>query len=276
MGVGKREKGVFAVGAGVLVLAAGIAAFVQYRRVPGASSGGQTVAVPDAAETAAAGSGARATTGKPVRSGSVRGGGSSLANAAQRTREREAKRLASPSPTNEVPLTPEQKLAATMEERLDNGDERGALELARQLLKAESSEVRSDVVTTLGWIGVKALPELSVMLGDADSEVSEEALQQWIMAIEEIEDPHAKAQMLALAMRSTRDEDTLQSIAMEFNGLPEDVVLRSLQTIIQGQKNGPAVDVAREEYESITGEEYSTPEALEKYILENVEPEDEE
>jgi hypothetical protein len=263
-----------AAGAAGLLLAAGIAVFWIARHgsepvPPGrtASGIGQTAPAGALADT-----GARRTPGTPSAvGGTVKGGGAAQARVSDAAREREAGRLA--ALTNEVPLTPEQKLAVAMEERLDTGDEQGALELARQLLKAGSSEVRSDVVAALGWIGVKALPELSSMLGDADGDVSEEALQQWMMAVDEIEDDAAKAQMLTLAMGFTRDEDMLQSIAMEFNGLREDVVLRSLQSVIQGQ-NGPATDVAREEYESITGEAYSTPEALEKYIRENVEPEE--
>jgi flagellar basal body-associated protein FliL len=261
-----KNKTTLVILVGILVVAVIIAALIGYFRNAGAKQG---EAVPDAEKADPVAVSALKPEHRDV---VAKGKEAATARAADSRRKKPDQQLTSIT-NNATAYTPEQKIADAMQERLDEDDAGEALKLARKLLKATDREIRSEVVATLGWIGVKALPELSVMLGDEDEQVSDEALEQWLINIDEIEDHKAKAKMLTLAMGLTQNEDTLHSIVMEFSMIPEDIIVRSLVNVIQGQ-NKPAVNVAREEYELITGETYTTPGAAEKWIRENVEPDD--
>ncbi len=193
--------------------------------------------------------------------GAPKGGGSGYATAI-------AKGLAT---TNQVPKSPEQVTAAKMSDLLEGGDEKGALVIARQLMNSKDAEIRREVVDTLGWLGVRALPELSALLADESEEVAAEAFRRWEQAVDEVSDEALKAQLLAAGMQALKGEDDLEACAMEFNSLPDDIAVRGLLTVIQSS-NPVASEVARGHYAFVTGNAYTTPADAEKWIAENVEP----
>jgi hypothetical protein len=177
----------------------------------------------------------------------------------------------SSAPTNDAALAKDRADADKMQTLLDDDDQTAALVIARKLMLSKDPEIRSEVVSTFGWIGVKALPELSVMLADESEDVGAEAFQQWKEAIDEVSDEARKAQLLALGMQTMIRQDELEEAVMEFNDLPEDLAVRSLVAVIQSS-NPVASEVAREHYEFFTGDAYTTPADAEKWIAENVEP----
>ena len=162
----------------------------------------------------------------------------------------------------------EQVLMANMHELLDKEDEAGALQLARKLLTSEDTDVRGDVVSVLGWIGLKALPELSKMITDPDSEVAGSAIEQWKNAVREMPEEDAKAEVLMAGLSVIEDQEERESCLMEFNELADQLAVRSMVKLIQSG-NPAVVPLAREHYESVTGEKYSSPEAAEKWIKQN-------
>jgi len=166
---------------------------------------------------------------------------------------------------NEVQQTADQVTAELMQERLDDGNEDGALKLAQKLMKSKEVEVRSDVVTVLGMIGIKALPELSKMIDDEDEDVSQEAFQQWLSVLDELENDDLKQRMLTARMMMLSDVDTLEECVMAFSGMDEVVVINGLLPVIESN-NPNAAQVAREHYEHVTGEEYTTAEAAKKLV----------
>lgn len=165
--------------------------------------------------------------------------------------------------TNEVKQTADQAAAELMQERLDDNDAAGALKLARKLMKSTEASVRSDVVSVLGMIGVKALPELTEMMDDGDKDISKEAFQQWMARLDELENDDMKQQMLTAKMMALDDIDTLEECAMAFSGMDEAVVINGLLPVIESN-NPIASKVAREHYEHVTGEEYTTADAARK------------
>jgi len=166
--------------------------------------------------------------------------------------------------------TEDERKAATMRELLDGGSEKEALRMARILMGSPEKEVRSQVVTVLGWIGVRAFPELTHMLSDEDEEIASDAFTQWKMAFGEIQDEASKAELLVSAFGVMTSEEDMESLGMSFSELPEDMAVRSLTQIIQGG-NPVAGEVAREQFAFITQTDYTTPEAAEQWIRENVE-----
>jgi HEAT repeat protein len=158
------------------------------------------------------------------------------------------------------PRTEDERKASAMRELLDSGDQRAALQAARELMASPEEAVRSSVVTVLGWIGLKALPELTQMLGDASEVIAEDALTQWKMAFGEIQDDAAKAELLVAALQTMQDAEEQEMLVMNFSQMQEGLAIRSLSQIIQGD-NETAAEAARSHYEFMVGEPYTTPDA---------------
>jgi hypothetical protein len=178
--------------------------------------------------------------------------------------------------TNAAPAvarTPDERDADAMRALLDSGDEKAALKIARRLLDSDDVDVRMRVVIVLGWIGLRALPELTQMLADEDDGVASDAFTQWKMAFEEIQEDDAKAELLVAAMGSMRHQEDMESLVMSVDQLKEDLAVAALVGIIQGE-NKVAGEVAREHYAFVTQSDYTTPEAAAQWIQENVEPEE--
>ena len=255
----KKDKRILWVLAPVLV---GVVGFLLYwpdkRRVEtvhvnhGPSKGGGV-----AAQAQASVSNAATSVGKP---GGVllkkRSGSGSVAKAGEGARQQT-------QTTNEVQQTADQAAAELMQERMDDSDTAGALKLARKLMKSKEAAVRSDVVAVLGMIGIKALPELTEMMDDGEKDISKEAFQQWMAALDELETDDLKQQMLTAKMMALEDMDTLEECAMAFSGMDEAVVINGLLPVIESN-NPIASKVAREHYEHVTGEEYTTADAAKK------------
>ena len=175
------------------------------------------------------------------------------------------------APTNDVSLAMDRADADKMQALLDDDDQTAVLAIARKLMLSKDPEIRSQVVSALGWIGVKALPELSTLLTDESEDVGAAAFQQWKEAVDEVSDEVMKAQLLAVGMQNMTRQDELEEGVMAFNDLPDDLAVRSLVTVIQSS-NPVASEVARDHYSFVTGEDYTTPDDAEKWIAENVVP----
>ncbi len=176
-------------------------------------------------------------------------------------------RRAGASATSKPP-TADQLAAEKMREQLDSGNESEALALARQLIKSGEPDVRSETIVVLGWIGVKALPELSSLLADKDKTVAEEAFREWQVVVDEISDDSVKSQMLVAGMTVIEDVDSLEELVMSFNDLPDELAVRDLAALAQSE-NALAAKVAREHYEFVTGEPFTTAQAAEAWIKQN-------
>jgi hypothetical protein len=159
-----------------------------------------------------------------------------------------------------LPRSEDARKASAMRDLLDSGDERAALQAARELMASPEENVRSSVVTVLGWIGVKALPELTAMLADGEESVADDALIQWRMAFDEIEDETAKAELLVAAIGTLPKEEDMEALALSFSQLQDGLAIRSLSQIIQSG-NEAAAAVARAQYEFQVGDPYTTAEA---------------
>lgn len=172
--------------------------------------------------------------------------------------------------TNETVRTADQKMMAEMHDLLDVENENGALQAARKLMTSEDVGVRGDVVEVLGWIGVKALPELSQLIADSDPDVAGAAIEQWKRAVNGVADKSVKAALLIEGMLVIKKQEDLESCAVEFSDLPDDLTVRSMVKLIQSG-NSILSEVARSHYEFVTGEAYVSPQLAEKWIKQNQE-----
>lgn len=170
-------------------------------------------------------------------------------------------------------LSPEnRKLADTIEELLDKEDLKALCALSSRVMASDSAEVRQAMVDALGWFGVKALPELTPYLADADEDVRESAMNEWSMAISEIEDEAEKLGIAELAMNVLTDEDGLEEISGEYIGVDEKLAVESLLRIIEAGGSAEGIAKAKETYEFVTGDAFVDRESAERWIAEEYEP----
>ena len=135
-------------------------------------------------------------------------------------------------------------------------------------------EVRMQAVTALGWFGAESLPELTVFMADKDEDVANEAAEQWQLGLSEIDDDEVRAATAEVAMCTLNHEDAMQQIVGEITGQSDELkIVQALVDIIDSG-NRVGMEIAKEEYESLTGEEWTNVDDAEAWLQENYEPEE--
>ena len=172
-------------------------------------------------------------------------------------------------------FTPEERdLSKRIEAALDEEDLEKAVACAKEALACPNAEIRQAMVDTLGWFGEKGLPELTPFLADPDEDVRDSAMNEWSMALSEIEDEPEKLGIVELAMNVLSDEDALENISGEYIGADEKLAVESLLRIIEGGGSEEGIAKAKETYEFVTGDEFTDRAAAEKWIAEEYEPDE--
>ena len=166
----------------------------------------------------------------------------------------------------------ERALEERIEKALDDENLEEALACAEEAQDCAVVEIRQAMVDTLGWFGKKALPELTPFLADADEDVRENAKSEWMMAVSEIEDDVEKIGTVELAMCVLRDEDDLEEISGEYIGVDEKLAVESLVRSVEGGGSKEGVEMAKETYEFVTGDEWAGVEETARWIAEEYEP----
>ncbi|MCR5752709.1 MAG: hypothetical protein K6G91_12195 [Kiritimatiellae bacterium] len=179
-------------------------------------------------------------------------------------------------PSEEDSWTPAEKaLAERIEKALDDESFEAAISCAAEAQTCNAAGVRKAMVSTLGWFGERAIPELTPFLADADEDVREDAMNEWSMAVSAIDDEAEKIGMVERAMVVLSDEDALEDISGEYIGVDEKIAVESLLRIIEsGSPEGVAK--AKETYEFVTGDEFTDRAAAEKWLAEEYQPDEEE
>lgn len=172
-------------------------------------------------------------------------------------------------------LSPEdEKLSDAIEKALDDEDLSAARALAGAALSSASAEVRQSMVDALGWFGVKALPELTPFLADGDEDVRASAMNEWSMALSEIDDEVERIGVAELAMGVLTDDEHLDDVSGEYIGVDEKLAVESLLRVIEGDGSRQGIEKAKETYEFVTGDEFSGRAAAERWLAEEYTPPD--
>ena len=170
-------------------------------------------------------------------------------------------------------FTPEERaLSKRIEAALDEEDLSKAVACAKEALNCKNSEVRQAMVDALGWFGAKGLPELTPFLADPDDDVRDSAMNEWSMALSDIEDDAEKIGAVEMAMFALTNEDALDDISGEYIGVDEKLAVESLLKVIEGGGTAQGIEKAKETYEFVTGDEFTTRAAAEKWIAEEYQP----
>lgn len=172
-------------------------------------------------------------------------------------------------------MTPQERALATrIEKALDEERLEDAVACAKEALASKNPEVRQAMVDTLGWFGEKALPELTPFLADPDEDVRDSAMNEWSMAVSQIENEAEKLGVVELAMNVLTDEDALEDISGEYIGVDEKLAVESLVRLIEANGSAAGVAKAKETYEFVTGDEWTSSAAAAKWIAEEYQPDD--
>lgn len=166
----------------------------------------------------------------------------------------------------------EQVLFAAADRAVERNDVAAARSLASEVVKSKNRELRMKAVQTAGWFGEQAMAELTPYLSDPDSEIVEMAHDEWMTALQNIEDDGLKAGAIELALDVIKDKQMLEDIAGELVGIDELAAIQVIADVVE--RGGPAVPNALEAYESITGEEWSGFQDAEQWLMENYVPDD--
>ncbi len=123
------------------------------------------------------------------------------------------------------------------------------------------------MVDTLRWFGDKVMPELLMFIDDPDEGVRMDAMSAYQQAIYDIEEDSEKAKIIEISMRNLADSEALEEIASELIGMDDQLAVQTLVNVIAGESK-TGCRIAKETYETVTGEEYTTFEAAEAWLKE--------
>lgn len=135
--------------------------------------------------------------------------------------------------------------------------------------------VRRAVVEAISWFGDKGLPDMAVFLVDADEEVAELAKERWSLGVQEVEDEQERVTLSKLGMLYVKDEDSLNTFMGDLTSVNDDLkIMQALVDLIE-EGTPESAAVAREQYEWMTGDEWTGFDAAERWLKENYEPPEE-
>lgn len=171
-----------------------------------------------------------------------------------------------PASRRERPLSPEMKRAIEMRVLLEDGEDQQAMVQARQLMRSKERSVRLEVVAVFGWLGTRALPELTEMMSDRDDFVQTLAQNNWKAAYDGLATDSARAKAILAAVRSLDDMTALKEVLIKANDLETECALRTLEEIIVTCRGKPASTCAKASFEFLTGEPWSSESRTKKII----------
>ena len=146
---------------------------------------------------------------------------------------------------------------------------------AEEFAKHPNPVMRRAAVEAISWFGDKGLADMAVFLVDGDEEVAELAKERWSLGVQEVEDDQEKATLAKLGMLYVTDEDSLTTFMGDLTTVDDD--LKVMQVLVDLIEEGTpeSAAVAREQYEWMTGDEYTTVDAADSWLQENYEPPEE-
>lgn len=155
----------------------------------------------------------------------------------------------------------EREIACRVSDALDNEDFEVIRGFAREVAASANEELRQQMVDALGWFGEKAVADLTMFLNDRSEDVAQSAFNHWDSAIDSVDNEAFKLAVATDAMKSLSSPDMLDNVATKLKGAEDEVAaVRSVQEILRSVKgDSAAAKAAKEAYEFITGEEYTTP-----------------
>lgn len=138
--------------------------------------------------------------------------------------------------------------------------------LMQEAMHCDSPTIRSAIVGGLAGVGIDGMDALSEFLLDSDPDVAQQALNEFDTLLSEVEDEKAKIALCEKTMTFLKDEEAIRYIAVDLNGCEDQAAAVEALVRIIGGTNAKAAEIAKESYEFITDEEYTSSETAKKWI----------
>ena len=175
-------------------------------------------------------------------------------------------------------LPPEdRRLLSAIEEGRDDDSLEKVLKVLPEAAASTNAEIRSELVDALDSFGVQAMNHLLPFLADPDDDVRQSAIDSWTSTLGEVDDEKMKAKLITAVKKmgiinfGSMNVDHVYS--MQHFVQPGETLQSGAYNIYCGGKGlNQSVAAAREQYEFLTGDEYTTVEDADKWLTENYEP----
>ena len=174
----------------------------------------------------------------------------------------------------------DRKIAKALQDALDDDNFDAVVAAAEKAARSTDPELRQNAVEALGWYGEDALPELTVLMSDKDEDVAQAAMNQWELAVSEIDDSARQFAVTMAAFSTLKDRDALTMLGGLVANAATDIidsdddhadenrlmVVQALTDIIEGGSPVNA-EQAKEVYSDVTGNDWVSVDEAEKYLL---------
>lgn len=168
----------------------------------------------------------------------------------------------------------DREIAMVMDRTFWDDDMTNTLASAIEAAGSRNRELRAKAVEYAAWYGKDGMEALMLYMADPDEEIAEDARAAWVEGLQDIDDDDERAMMVAPLSKVLTDPDTIGGMLMSLNDLPN---IAQMQVLIDIMDTGTdaAYEIAFDHYAFITGEEFTTVEAAQKWLDENWEEDDE-
>ena len=174
-------------------------------------------------------------------------------------------------PEPEVPMTEANRaFCDRIQAASDANDLAELLKIFAEAKSSDDPRVRQELVDAFSSFDAKdSLRQLTELAFDTDADVAQSASGLIQLKIGEIESEPDRADLIANYMKTLKGEDAQTMLAAEINALSDErLQIKTICSIVAD--GGPdAVKAAKESYEFVTGEPYTTPDAAQKWLEEN-------
>lgn len=159
----------------------------------------------------------------------------------------------------------DKQLAKEMDAAFWDDDMTGAIALASSAINSDNVELREKAVECLAWYDVDGMAALTPFLTDPDEGIAAKAIAAWTDALAHIDDDNERADIVRLMAKGLKSVDAINNMLITTGN---DSDLSTMQIIVDVIDCGTeeAMAAAREHYEFMTGEEFTTLEAAEEWL----------
>lgn len=181
--------------------------------------------------------------------------------------------------------TPEErKLADDLQEASDENGLAGVRKAVAAIMGQKNPELKVEAINALGFYGKDSLKDLMAFLKDSSEEVVDAATDRIALSLEELddEDNAFRAEFIStlLSIGGLCSKDAVERFVGQLESMGSSdwkVAVQTLSSLINGEDVGDVVKTrAKEAYQFVTGEEYTTIEAAEKWYNDKVAEEESE
>lgn len=159
----------------------------------------------------------------------------------------------------------DKQLAKEMDAAFWDNDMNGAIALASSAIDSSSVELREKAVECLAWYDVDGMAALTPFLTDPDEGIAAKAIAAWTDALAHIDDDNERADIVRLMAKSMNSVEAINNMLITTGNTSD---LAAMQIIVDVIDCGTeeAMAAAKDHYEFMTGEEFTTLEAAEEWL----------